>query len=130
IIKKADGWGGISIDLWKEVAQRAKLDYEVREMTVADLKDPQKMADLDAFVSLNVTAEREATMDLTHPFYSTGLAIAVAPKSDDGLFSTLRAIFTARFAKLIAALFAMLAGLGVVLWLAQRRRNEPFGGPV
>ena len=129
IIKKDDGWGGISMDLWKEVAARTKLDYEVRELQIADLKDPAKMADLDAFVSLNVTAEREASLDLTHAFYSTGLAIAVAPKADTGLLSTLRSIFTAKFAKLIAALFAVLLGVGVVMWLAERRRNEAqFGG--
>jgi polar amino acid transport system substrate-binding protein len=130
ILKKDDGWGGISMDLWKEVAARTKLDYEMRELQVADLDDPAKMADLDAFVSLNVTAKREATLDLTHPFYSTGLAIAVAPKADTSVLSTLGAIFTAKFAKLIAALFGVLLAVGVVMWLAERRHNQSqFGGP-
>jgi polar amino acid transport system substrate-binding protein len=45
------------------------------------------------------------------------------------LTATLRAIFTAKFGKLIAALFAMLGVIGVLMWLAERRRNEPqFGG--
>ncbi len=130
IIKNADGsWSGISMDLWKEVARRLKLDYEVRELVAADLDDPAKMAALDVFVSLNVSAEREATMDLTHAFYSTGLAIAVAPKEDAGLGATLKAIFTAKFGKLIAALFAILGFIGVLMWLAERRRNaSQFGG--
>jgi ABC-type amino acid transport substrate-binding protein len=130
IIKNDDGtWSGISMDLWKEVARRLKLDYEVREMTIADFRDPAKMAALDVFVSLNVSAEREATMDLTHAFYSTGLAIAVAPKDSSGLLATLHAIFTAKFAKLIAALMAILLAIGVLMWLAERRRNEQqFGG--
>ncbi len=130
IIKNADGtWGGISMDLWKEVARRLKLDYEVREMVAADLGDPAKMAAVDVFVSLNVSVDREATMDLTHAFYSTGLAIAVAPKDNGGLLATLGAIFTAKFARLIAALMAVLLGIGVLMWLAERRRNEQqFGG--
>src|SRR5690348_18285513 len=58
IIKNDDGsWGGISMDLWKEVARRLDLKYEIREMQAADLKDPQKLADLDVFVSLNISAE-------------------------------------------------------------------------
>jgi polar amino acid transport system substrate-binding protein len=131
IIKNADGtWGGISMDLWAKVAGTLKLDYEVKELTVADLANPQTMTALDAFVSLNVTAEREAQLDLTHAFYSTGLAIAVAPHGDDGLGATFRAIFTAKFAKLIIALMALLFGVGVVMWLVERKRNESqFGGP-
>jgi len=129
IVKNSDGtWSGISIDVWKDIARRLKLDYEIRELSLADFKDPKKLADLDVFVSLNVTPEREATMDLTHAFYSTGLAIAVAPKDSGGLGATLAAIFTARFAKLIAALLAMLFVIGLFMWLAERRRNEQFGG--
>jgi polar amino acid transport system substrate-binding protein len=131
IIKNPDGtYSGISMDLWKEVARRLGLDYEVKELTVLDLKDPAKMAALDVFVSLNVTAEREAQLDLTHAFYSTGLAIAVAPKSGDSIATTLKQIFTAKFAKLIALLIVVLLAIGALMWLAERRRNEQFGGTV
>jgi len=76
-----------------------------------------------------VTADREATMDFTHAFYSTGIAIAVAPKDSGGLATMLAAIFTPRFGKLIAALFAMLLLIGALMWLAERRRNaQQFGG--
>ncbi len=130
IIKNADGsWGGISMDLWAKIAASLKLDYEVKELTVADLGNAATMTALDAFVSLNVTAEREAQLDLTHAFYSTGLAIAVAPRSDDGLGATLKAIFTARFGKLVLALLALLFGVGVVMWAVERKRNAAqFGG--
>ncbi len=129
IIKNADGtWSGISMDLWKEVARRLRLDYEVRELTVADIGDDAKMGALDVFVSLNVSADREAIADLTHAFYSTGLAIAVAPKDASGLGATLSAIFTTKFAKLIGALTAMLLVIGMMMWLAERRRNDQFGG--
>src|SRR5258708_39602946 len=61
IIKNADGtWSGISMDLWKEVARRLALDYEIKEMVAADLKGADKMAARDVFVSANVRAEREA----------------------------------------------------------------------
>jgi ABC-type amino acid transport substrate-binding protein len=129
IIKNPDGtWGGISMDLWKEVARRLGLEFEVKELVAADLQDPQKLAALDVFVSLNVSAEREAQLDLTHAFYSTGLAIAVAPKPDDGVLGTLEQIFTAKFAKLIAVLIAVLLAIGALMWLAERHRNEQFGG--
>ena len=129
VMKNADGtWSGISVDLWKEVARRLKLDYELKELSIADIRDPAKFAALDVFVSLNINADREAANDFTHAFYSTGNAIAVAPKDNSGLGATLAAIFTMRFAKLIAALFVVLLVIGVLMWLAERRRNEQFGG--
>ncbi len=130
IIKNTDGtWSGISIDLWKEVAGRLKLDYEIRDLDVKALMAAGKDGSVDAIVSLNISAEREKEMDLTHAFYSTGLAIAVVPKAESGIFSTLKQIFTAKFGKLIVALFVVLAAIGTLMWLVERRRNEQFGGP-
>lgn len=130
VVHRPDGtWGGISMDLWAEVARRLGLAYEVRELAAPDLDDPAVMSGVDVFVSLNVTARREAELDLTHAFYSTGLAIAVAPHPAAGLGSTLRQIFTAKLVGLLAALFAVLAAVGVLMWLAERRHNEAqFGG--
>src|SRR5262249_46284028 len=62
-------------------------------------------------------------------FYSTGLAIAVAPKPDTGLVATLRQIFTTKFAKLIAGLVGVLLAIGVLMWVLERRHNvQQFGG--
>lgn len=129
IIENGDGsWSGISIDLWKAVAQKLGHTYQIVKLAPGDLDDPAKLAALDVFVSMNVTAKREAQLDLTHAFYSTGLAIAVAPKGDAGLAQTLGQIFTSRFAKLIGVLGAVLLGVGVLMWLAERRRNDQFAG--
>src|SRR5689334_9271869 len=110
IIKNPDGtWGGISMDLWARVASELKLDYEVKELEVKDLLEAGKTGAVDVVVSLNITADREKDMDLTHAFYSTGLAIAVAPHADSGLGATLKQIFTAKFGKLVGLLFLVLA---------------------
>lgn len=130
IIKNPDGtWGGISMDLWARVASELKLDYEVKELEVKDLLDAGKTGAVDVVVSLNITADREKDMDLTHAFYSTGLAIAVAPHADSGLGATLEQIFTAKFGKLVGLLFVVLAGVGALMWVIERKRNQAqFGG--
>ena len=130
IIKNPDGsWSGISIDLWKELARRMQLDYEIRELPVKELIEAGKTGSLDVVVSLNITAEREREMDLTHAFYSTGLAIAIAPHEEGGLFAMLGQIFTAKFAKLLLGLLAVLASVGTLMWVIERRRNtSQFGG--
>jgi polar amino acid transport system substrate-binding protein len=129
IIKNADGtYSGISMDLWKEIAGRLKLDYQVREFEIKDLIAAGKAGTVDAIVSVTISAEREKEFDLTHAFYSTGLAIAVIPKADGGIISTIKQIMTAKFAKLIALLFLVLSIIGALMWLVERRRNEQFGG--
>src|SRR5262245_53743582 len=77
VVENADGtFSGISIDLWTELAQRLQLDYTIEKLDVPALKQCVAAACADVIVSLNITAEREQTLDLTHAFYSTGLAIA------------------------------------------------------
>jgi ABC-type amino acid transport substrate-binding protein len=130
IIKNADGsWSGISMDLWAALARELKLEYEVRELPIKDLLELGTTHAADVIVSLNITAERERELDLTQAFYSTGLAIAVAPHKDTGIVATMKKIFTAQFGKLVGLLFLVLAAVGTLMWLIERKRNHAqFGG--
>lgn len=130
IIKNPDGtWGGISMELWHRLARELGLAYEVVDLEPKALMAAGKAGELDVLVSLNITERSEADMDLTHAFYSTGLAIAVRPSADDGLLGTVKAIFTGRFVKAIGGLAVVLIVIGGLMWLLERRRNpEQFGG--
>jgi ABC-type amino acid transport substrate-binding protein len=131
IIKGADGsFSGISIDLWRHVADSLHLDYEIRDMAIKDMLDGAKSGAVDVVVSLNISAQREKELDLTHAFFSTGLGIAVKPGDDGGWTSTAKQFFTLKFAKVLLALIVLLAIVGVIVWLAERTRNEQFGGSV
>ena len=129
VVKGDDGsWSGISIELWKRVAEKANLAYEIREVPIPALLEPDPA--LDVIVSLNVSVQAEQKLDLTHAFYSTGLAIAVVPK-EPSTFSSLKQIFTRGFAGTIALTFVVLTFFGLLMWLAERRRNDAqFGGGV
>jgi polar amino acid transport system substrate-binding protein len=79
-IKAEDGtWHGISIDLWRRIADRTHLRYRFEETTLQGLTEGVADGSLDAGVAaLSVTEPRRETVDFTQPFYSTGLGIAVA----------------------------------------------------
>ena len=85
---------------------------------------------LDVVVgALTMTAEREALVDFTHPFYRTGLAIGVPPAQQGSGWGAVRALFSWQFASLVLGLGALLLLVGALLWLFERRRNrEQFGG--
>ena len=80
VIKKEDGsFTGISIELWQRIAEEMGLKYEFREVSLSELISGLQDETIDVSVAaLTVTAEREQQIDFTHPFHTTGLAIAVS----------------------------------------------------
>lgn len=132
-IKGADGsWSGISIELWREVAGELGLDYALRETDLAGLIRGLEDGTLDASVAaLTVTAEREARIDFSYPFYTSGLGIAVAGERRAGWLGVVAGLFSLRLLQVVALLAAVLLGAGFLVWLFERRRNpEQFGGGV
>lgn len=129
VIHGADGqWSGISIDLWRQVAADAGLSYEIRELPVPDLVPAAERGDVDVVVSLNITAERERRLDLTHAFESTGLGIATRA-SPPGTLAALVAVLSPSFLGAVGAVALLLVGAGSAMWLLERRDNpDAFGG--
>lgn len=130
VIKEDDGdFSGISIELWEELARRQNLTYEFREVELAELISGLEDGTLDASVAaLTVTAGREAVVDFTHPFHTTGLAIAV-PQTGNPVWIAVKRLFSWEFMVAIVALGGLLLAVGFLFWLTERRKNaEMFGG--
>src|SRR3984893_14444098 len=75
-MKAADGsWNGISIDLWRRVADELHLRYRFSEApNVQGVIDGVADGRFDiAVAALTVTAARARVIDFTEPFYVTGL---------------------------------------------------------
>jgi len=123
-IKRADGtWDGIGIELWREIAADLGVTYEWRELDVQGLLNGVRDGSLDlAVAALTVTAEREKYIDFTHPFYSTGLSIAVNSRRE-GLLSYVRPFLSWWFLHMFAFLAVVLCVVGVLVWLFERKRN-------
>lgn len=130
VIKNPDGtWGGISIDVWRRVADEQGLAYTIREVTIPQLFEPAANG-LDVVVSLNVSSRNETTSDLSHAFYSTGLGIATRSEPKSGLLAVLSKIFSLKFASGLGLLLLILLVTGVVVWLVERsKKPDEFGGP-
>jgi len=124
-IKQADGeWGGLAIDLWRDIAAERGYAYRFVETDLADMIDGVAQGKYDASVgALTITASREERVDFTHPFYATGFGI-VTRKSPTAWFSLFQNFFTLNFLKAVLALSALLLIVGVLFWLAERKRNS------
>jgi polar amino acid transport system substrate-binding protein len=130
-MKGADGkWTGISIELWQQLATQLKLDYRFKELDLEDLLSGVRSNSLDAAVAaITVTSDRERVMDFTHPFYMTGLSIAVSSPSGASWLEVLRQALSKQFLAVVALLVLLLLSVGFPMWLFERRKNrEQFGG--
>jgi polar amino acid transport system substrate-binding protein len=129
-IKQPDGaWRGISIDLWRRIADRLHLRYRLSEQpTVQALVDGTAGGSLDAaMAAITVTAARERGVDFTHPFYATGLGVAVS-LNEGRWMSIFRALISFGFLQAVLALLGIALCIGFVVWLLERRKTEHFGG--
>jgi len=116
-IKQSDGtWEGLSIQLWQAIAQDLGLDYEFKEMTLGELLDGVADNSLTASVAaLTVTVEREKRMDFSHPFFTTGLGIAISQKAGGGWGDVVNGIFSRGFIQILLSLSVLLLICGLLV---------------
>jgi len=127
-IRGAEGsWSGMAIDLWDRIAERLGVEFRYQDMGLAEMLDAVAEGRADAAVAaLTITAEREGRVDFSHPYLTSGLGIAVAQRPSGGMGAVLKRLFSGRFLAVLAALLALLAGTGALIWLAERRHNAQF----
>ncbi len=128
-MKAEDGtWHGISIDLWRRIADQMHLRYRFQETTLNGLTDGVAEGALDASVAaMTVTGQRHRLVDFTQPFYSTGLGIAVVRDVSITWLAILRNVFSLSLLGAVAVLLTVSLAVGVVLWLVEQRHNDHFG---
>lgn len=120
-------WEGLSIDLWRRIAERLGLHFRFQEETLADLIAKTARGELDgAVAAISVTADRERLVDFTQPYYATGLGIAI-PRAKASTFGLLRSLLSRNMLLALLGVSAVLVLVGAVVWLFERRHNEHFG---
>ena len=130
-IKNPDGsWNGISIELWKHLADELNFDFELQEFNLDQLLEQLENGELDAAVSaISVTSARHERVDFCHPHFSTGLGIAVSMRERTNPWMLMRRIVTSRLVKLVCCMVGVVLLSGFLFWLFERRNNSAmFGG--
>jgi polar amino acid transport system substrate-binding protein len=123
-------WIGISVDLWRQIAEELNLSYQWRELDQHGLLTGITDGSIDAVVAiLTITPARLDKFDFTYPFYTTGLGIAVTMEDENAGMAVLRQLFSWTVIKITLAVISLLLGVGLAVWYLERKRNaEQFGG--
>jgi polar amino acid transport system substrate-binding protein len=123
VMRDGDGlYTGLSIHLWEEIAQNLNVEYDFVELPLDDLLAAAAEGSIDAGVScVSITHEREETVDFSHSFYETHLAIAVR---EEGLLVTLKNIFSDSETLYWLVVVVLLASaVGAIYYLLEHRIN-------
>lgn len=124
-------WKGLSIDLINALAEKQGLRATFVAMNLQDMLEAVAQREVDlAAAALTMTVEREELIDFSHPYYQSGLAIAVREK-DSGWEYSLGRLFSPAFLRILGGLSLLLLLSGFLVWLFERRQNPgDFGGGV
>ena len=130
VIKHDDGtYSGITIELWRAIADDLKLNFEFEETDIEGLLDGLDEGRFDLTASaLTLSPERESRIDFSHPYYRTGLAIATRP-TGGSMWGYVQPFLTWQFFRAIGTLILVIFVVGMLVWFFERKRNEDeFGG--
>lgn len=123
-------WSGISIDLWRQVAERLKLRYRFVEVTsVTSLLENLESGNVDiAVAAITVTPARQQLVDFSVPYFHTGIGVAVQASRITSWGPVIRSIASFSFLQAALGLLGLAFLAGALIWLFERSANEGFGG--
>ena len=136
-IETKDGhWSGLAIELLDAIAHDLNRDITWKKVATSDdLVEAVAKGDADMGVAaVSITGEREKTVDFSHAYYDSGLAIAVANNRGSGFWDVMRALTSAPFLTTVSMLTLLLFITGGIIWFVEQGRNaeqfpkEPVDG--
>ncbi len=123
---------GFSIDLWDAIAQQMNTEYSLYgvESIEALLKEVERNSADVAISGITITAEREETLDFSHPYYESGLQILVS-NHDNALSHTIGSrLFSVFFRPQLyygIIIFILILFIAAhIIWLVERKHNPEF----
>ncbi len=115
---------GLSVEVWREVAARNHWTYEYRRVeTTEQMLSLVAAGAVDVGVGpTSITAERAQRVAFSQPYQDASLAI-LAP-AERRYTDRLRPFLSRAFGFGVGSIVSLLLLVGVLLWLAERRRNQ------
>ncbi|HLB34314.1 MAG TPA: transporter substrate-binding domain-containing protein [Chthoniobacterales bacterium] len=123
-------WVGVSVDLWEQIARKLGYNYEYVELPQTEILEALHHGNCDLSVSeITPTLETERLVDFTQPYLASRLAVAF---NNFILLQEIRNFLYVLMNNGVFEIFLAMMGALVIfsffIWLAERKKNEHFGG--
>ncbi len=117
---------GLSIDLWEEIA--SEIDVPFTYVEFSDEISIVRALDYDELdIAINPMTNSPVRVDkfeVTQPFYSSSIGVAITTKSQSQFSIFLSYFFSKDFLNVIMLLFIILLIFGALSWFVERRVNK------
>ncbi len=125
VIKTSDQIQGISLELWREIAYKSQLSYQlVPQSNVREGINAVNQGKLDVLIGpISVTAQRLEKVTFTQPYFQSKIGLLVNSESPT-LWSRVRPLFRNAILSSLGILLIALFTVGNLLWLTEHRRND------
>jgi len=124
-LHEGDQWKGISVELLRAIATELGTTVEFHDLTPAQITTGP-LPDVDIVTTLNVGQKMNARYELTHAFYSTGLAIVVPEPKKESVWSMIGRIFSREFVLILVGVLVLLTLVGLLMWWFEKRDVAPL----
>jgi polar amino acid transport system substrate-binding protein len=112
------------VDLWRHVAAELGLQFEFREMEISEVVVGLQSGELIAVATVTASADREALIEFSNPYYSSELAIAVRSSPGDVRWLDPSAsLISVGMLEIAGVLIGLMSLVGFLVWLSERRTN-------
>jgi len=125
IMKTADGYNGISIELWNKIAEKNGYTFEyVYYPSLKTMINDVEGEELDLCIApLTVTSNRIQDISFSLPIYISNIGIATVANDENSVVIFMKNLFSPQFIKAVGLLFLVIFSFGFVLWLFERKKN-------
>lgn len=115
---------GIAVEIWDEIADKKSWNYKyVTYESVEDALHFLNRGNLDLVVGpISITSNRLENMRFSQPFYNSSISI-ISRIENRNLWQKIKPLFSLKLLIAIGAFLVILAIVGSLLWLAERKES-------
>lgn len=126
VIRDAEGFSGISIDLWEHIAKETNKPFTYQAFSdgvgVVRALDYQE---LDLSINpMAVTALRLDRFEVSQPFFISGIGVVTTASNQNKFEIFINNFFSRDFLNVVLLLILILLTFGTLLWFVERRKNK------
>lgn len=128
VIAAENGYEGMAIDLWEEIAEQLELDFSYKPFpSIRTLVDAIADGSVDvAVTNLTITRKRAERIDFTHPWFDAGLRIMVAENRSAGFGDVVAGLRDSGHLRAYGWLALVIVAATILLTFFDRRFDANF----
>lgn len=117
---------GLSVDLWKEIANQRGATFEFIEYNDhLALIRALDFGEIDLSINpIHVNEMRMKLLDVTQPFFVSSIGVATSQTAKNQLGIFIQNFFSLQFLKMIVFMLIIIWIFGIFLWLVEKKHNR------